>query len=1158
MNNKLIFQIKPLFFFIFLSAFITFNWFKGGFLLGGAEIGIFAYNPSRVMEIQKFIWWGDVAPGMLVPHFIIGFPLYFIFSLLQPIYSALTLQIITSFTLLFLMGYGMYRFSLLALGKDRHLYAIIAGLFYMFNSYTMVEIWHRFLYTSFFLAAFLPILALFWKLWILKGRFIFLTIFLVINLLSSYMFGNLTSAITIWLLLFLITVAQVIFPWNGKANLTKVGYKFIAGLFLWILTNIWWLIPVFSVSAGLLGEQHGFEDNLSTLVNISRQTILPYTLQFANPYYLFYKQELGQIYNNFIFLIIPWIPAVVIFLGLLISLKQKYLANFGLFYIFSIVISKGAAAPFGYFYIWAFMNIYGVGLLRNPFEKLGLLLPFFGSILFVIGLETIYFWARKKIAFASKFILATIFIAILIYAFPMFNGKVFENVDYPIFVKVPPSYGEADNWFKVQEELEGIILHLPFPAKDVVTYNWEKGYHGVEINEILFTHLPSITRNVGVKRIDETLKGFSYVFNQPFSQNSKIALKLLQNMNVKYIVLHKDTMWTDTPTYGKDARLNNPLEIETALNNFEFLQKVNVFGDLVIYRVLDTFYEPKISFSNTSQIVYPGEDIIKNLQITRNPDGVINLNTGFDDSIKDNISQILIFPQKFLYNWEPSNEVLESITSQFMVDPNNTLPFNQLISIKQYFNSTGELLSETLADKLISSSSRLIELNRIRLFKDNGFVQPILDKYMSLTDSFFDDFKNSGMKIKFSSNIAKIFRLHLYIIERFRSEMDTNEKSSASIVYDKLKNYLIVNDIFPTHSLDIKEWTGGSRIHSFYIPVSSSYELLMMGTNSLYLYPEASSAMSLKVDGENIQSKLTNEGEILKLGNIELTEGMHEIGYNAVTSSNLISSFEKFIRKGDVSFIDVDTVKLTASGNSATSVETVIPNTTGGERYEITLEMLAENTKEFYLNFMEDTEIGISFNNCTNTSCYTLRPQSQKKWQSYSLITNPLNLATREVYFSIILPLKNDAFTNPSQVQIRNFNINRIMDNDLFLRKKLLDEPLSTPTAQLIEIKKISPVKYIGRIKLDKPVFLFFKESFHPGWNLQLTKDGKADKIYKHYLGNFFGNAYYIDRLGEYDFKLEFEPQKLVNKGISISVLSWMGIFLVLFSLMFKGKLWKK
>ncbi|MBI2596945.1 hypothetical protein HYW41_02200 [Candidatus Daviesbacteria bacterium] len=1143
MSQKLVFFL--------LSILITISWFKSGLYYGGAEVGISPYyNPARYLNIQQFIWWADVAPGTLVPQFISAVPLYFILSLLQNLLSPLMLQALVFFCLLFLMGYGMYLFTLSYIGKDKVFYAVIAGLFYMFNSYMLVEVWHRFLYGGFFLAAFLPILALFWKLWIQKGNFVHLVILLLVSLISSYMFGNLTSFIALWIAFFLLTLAEAVFPWQGRINLVRVTKWFVIGLTFFILTNLWWLIPVAKVSTQVLPNQHSSEDNISTLVNISKQTILPYILQYANPFYLFYTQELGSIYKNTIFLILPWIPAIVIFLGLLVVLKNKKLAVLGLFYLITIIIAKGAANPFGYPYIWGFMNTFFIGVIRNPFEKLGVLLPFFSSTLFVIGLEYIFLYTTRRFGkFISRLAICIILISILIFAFPMFTGRVFNKPDYPLLVQVPDTYKQADNWFKKQKDIEGNILHLPFTNNDVVTYNWEHGYHGVEVNEILFTSLPSITRNVGIKRVDDTLRSLAFIFNKPFLNNEQI-LNLLQSFNVSYIVFHKDMRWDDVSTYGKNIKLNDLFEIENTLNSLDFLENKASFGSLIIYKIKDSFYKPKIIFSNNYDLVDAGEsNIMQTLTFSKINSQITAMGEEKDNVLWENSSQVLIFPRTILYTWEYSKEVLDSMLNKSIIDPNDdALPFNQLKLAKQrLFLHSGELLSETLIDKIMSANNLILELNKYRI-NQNIPPQSLLKSYDDQINAIFTSgFDGSSIQRILRSLLAKVFTLHLYVLERFYNSGDTDNHVFAKELYDRLNTYLINNKVLPKYFSVGKETNGQSqrRVHSFYLPKSASYELLITDNSMFPLYPDIISKLHINLDGNPLSVTPSSRDDFTHLTEVELDKGVHEISYVMYPSSNLVSNLNEFKLEGVSQLVNNQILKFTANPQVGSAATMVLDKLNGGDIYEISFEALTDNADKFYIEMTEDTEGDNVVDNCTKTTCYPLELVSTSKdWQRVSFVTTPLNIATRKANLRLLLPL-NQFSTLTFTVQIRNLQINRLMDNNLILRKKLSNDSLvSSPSGYLTSFKKLSPVKYEGRIKLDKPSFMFFKETFNPGWKLELFKDNDKFKIDKHFLGNLYGNTYYIDKTGEYNFKLEFEPQKNVNLGIMVAGFGWVGILI--------------
>ncbi len=1138
-RNKVVIKlfVFPLLVFFGLSLLITSTWFNSGLMYGGAEVGILGYPSERYQELPSYIWWSGVAPGMLVPQFVSAVPFYSLLLFLKG-FSPVLIQSMIYLTLLFTMGYGIYLFSLSVLGREKYKFAYIAAFFYMFNSYMMVEVWHRFLFTGFFLAACLPLVALFWKYWMDEGKAVYLAIFLLIDLAFSYMFGNLTSAMAIWLVLGMMWVAKIVLPWQGKKNFFQITSRFLIGFVLFILTNLWWMMPVALVSTSVLPEQHSFEDNISTLINISKQTALPFTLQFANPFYLFYSQELGAMYSNFFFQLLPWFPASVIFLGLIYGLRLKNIAAFSLFYLIAIVIAKGAAPPFGHAYIWGFMNVFILGVIRNPFEKLGILLPFFGSILFAVGIDAILILPTKKLGMIiPRLLVGVVLISIVIYALPMFSTMVFNKPGYPLQVKVPPSYEEANTWLKEQHG-QGNILQLPFPSHDVVTYNWKNGYHGVEINEILFTALPSITRNVGVDRIDGTLKSLTFIFNQPFADDKKRILNILQSLNVKYILLHKDTRWEDTTTYGKDIRLSNPTEIEQTLDNLEFLEKSHTFGDLVIYSLRPQFSSSKISLINNPDLVYPGEsNLLQDYDLFTADNQLTPVSKKINPKVLSNVSQTLLFPDKTIISWEPSIQTLSNLLDKNIQDSSDvSTPFGQLAeSKKAFFTDTGELLSETLITNLITADNDLISLLQSKKSRNNS-SEEILNDYQNRIDSFFNKgFNGSSLQQIIKPLLVKVFTMHLFILDNFSDKASQNAKRI-------LNNYLVKNNILPNSRLDrnsIKQDIQ-RRVQKFTIPVDGKFELLLTDTDNLVLYPDALSKLNFQLDGRRIVISITKQGNVISFGKIELAKGPHEISYEILPSINLVDDLNKFSFQGLSQKNDATSLKFGDNQQSGGAGRVEIPNVFGGDSYELTFEAMIDNPRQFYFQTVEDTESPDSPFDCSKVVCSVINPvtnSNPNSWNNYSLNLGPLNHASRKAFLQILLPVVTTGSSSTTTLTLKNLNLNRIMDNNMVLRISASNQ--ATASAGMIIQRQISPVLYQGKLTIDHPSFMFFKESYNPQWILTLTKDNQSINVNDHLLGNLYGNMYFIDKPGDYSFKLEFTPQQTVNKGIIASIFGW-------------------
>lgn len=931
-------KLNALILFFLISVFIVITWFRGGFIYGGAEVGLFTYNPQRWLEISKYVWWDAAAPGQLIPQFIAGVPIYYFFFLLSLIgFSAQNIQAIFFLLMLFLMGFGLFILSFEVFDETKKKYAIFAGLFYMFNVYTLVQVWHRFLYTTILLAATLPFLILFWRRWIKDGKIINLSLFLLINLLSVYMYGSLASVITVWVVLGFVSLAEMFFPWQGKLYLIKVCSRFIVGIVFWILFNIWWIAPTLLIAPGLLSQQHSSEGNLGTLVMLGRQSIAPFFLQLVNPYYLFYKQELGEIYSNIIFKIIPWLITAIIFFGLFISLKLKNYSKFGVIFAIALFLSKGAAPPFPYLYIFGFEKLFFLGVIRNPFEKLGIMLPLFGAVLFALGLWAIVEFGKKKFGITvTKIIILAITTSLVIYAWPMFTGQIFGSKEFPVKVIVPETYLQADNWIKQQKNY-GVILHLPFAGRDVVTYEWGEGYHGVDQNAILFTALPSLSRTIGIKRVDDTLGSLTYIFNS--EANKGQILKILQSFNIRFIVLHKDIKWDDKATYGEVGNLLNSQLLEKVLDKLNFLERQKQFGKLVIYKLTDENYRPTFTLSNNFQIVNPGStDIMQVLSQTEGKREMITAISGkIDDQVLSEGRQVLIFPDKKI-------EYPESSPSAMISGANEI--FTKILQMENYFSSLGDLHSQEITKDLASQTEKLFKISTTEdLIEYERSMKGIFDKY------------NQDLNIHrlFGGLVADTLRLHLAVLEQMGAKTGITKIIQGNLVKLEL----------------IPKYNTYGEVYKFTISENGNYDLI-----------SDFNQQDIKVNGVAINSKAS----VIK--NI----GAYEIAFDSPASS-------------------ADVIVLKQSGN-----------------------------------------------------------------------------------------------------------------------------PESTTSGKILSFKKNTPVNYEGKISLEKPVFFNFAQAYHPGWKLTLLKEGQKYQTDKHFLGNLYGNAWRLERSGDFDFKIEFTPQKYVEKGIIISV----------------------
>lgn len=1146
------------FLFLIISSLLILVWFRDGFFYGGGDTGLPTYNPKRILDITKYIWWEAAAPGFLIPHAITSITLYFFLSLFQLIgIGPVSMQAILFLALLFLMGFGMYLLILSILGQDKKIYAIIGGLFYMFNPFMMVQIWHRFNNTSFFFVASIPFLIIFWRNWIKRGDYLQLLFFLFTGFLSSYMFGTLAYVAPFWLILNLLSISEILFPWENKKHLWKIIKRSIFGFGMWVIFNSWWLIPVATIGSSVTSQQHNIGESLTTLIAISKQAILPYTLQMINSFYIFSQAEIGEIYKSFFFRLIPWLGVIVIFYGIIRALLRKYLVAYVIIYFIIIMLSKGNSPPFGQFFLFLFDKFFVIGLLRNPFEKMGILLPLISSILFAIGIEELVERFRKYVGnFSTASILIALFIVMGVYYWPMYTGTIFGTIGNPNYVDIPQAYKDADNWLNKRADqnfqADGKILHLPLTRSDIVTYNWKYGYHGNEPSALLFSALPSVSHGLSLHRIDDSLTALSEIFNHPYYSHEEKSLKLLQDFNIKFIVLHKDIIWKGSDIY-------NPDEIEHILDSQPYLERKIRHDDLVIYEIRAEYFQPKVILTNAINLVYPDEATMRiwPYLIGNISNHIITPINNNANKVIQQSSELIVFPSLSFNYLDASESGMDDIVS------NLVLIYYSLLGTKDFANKDDEQDVEKQITQIIAANEDLI--NSYISMKSNNSIQldGLIRRYAKTIDRLLEqDLRKPKLSFYVSTNtISDIYKLHFLILEQMITKFDQSQKEIVEPIESKIGQDLKSNKLLPIYQLANREnlTIMERRINQFNIVKKDDYELLMINPESRDLYPNKLSSLDFQVDDKAVTLKAMNKGDLISFGDINLNEGLHEISFKHLISENQFPKFDQLTENGDIKIIDQNTFQLSSDGVSPSFVENTLFQITGGESYQVTFEAFIQSGAGFYIQVIQDTDPEQNGRPNPSAKATIYKNPQNNNWQSYRIQLPPLNMTTREAKFRVIVdPLGTTSFNQstgnqPTVVMIKNMQVGRILNNPIYLYSNS-QMPIATTSAKILQLNKKSPVLYSGKVKIDKPTFMIFSEAFHSGWELELTRNNEANKINEHYLGNLYGNAWWIDKAGEYNFKIEFKPQQKVTWGIYLGLSGLVGVVLLYLRSKFKQK----
>lgn len=1125
--------LKAILLYLTVTLIVMYSWFHYGLIYGGGDVGLPTYAPQRVLEIISKPWWSEIAPGFPRPLSLAGLPAQVFFVLLQYIgLPAFGIQAVVYGILLFLMGLSMYFLTKDVIGDEKEATPILAGFYYMINPFMMVMVWHRFAHGVFFLAASLPLLFLFWRKWLKERKIINLLKFILINLIFSYMFTTTAYVITLWILLASYTLFEIFVPWKDKRHASIIMAYSGMGFSMWLLTNVWWILPVFFVFPTLASAQHSVNEVLSTLSAISNQSIIPYSLAGLNPFYLFYQHELGDFFMNKLFMFIPWIGVIFIFVGLFSVIRKKRISFFSILFILAVFLAKGMAGPLGYFYPFLFERFFFLGLLRNPFEKIGPLIPLAGSILFAIGFLNLanYFWKRNFLL-GKAFIILSFGLFFGIYHWPFWTGTLLGTLEKRNFVDAPKYYQQADEWIKSQKR-EGNILHLPLATTDSAAYRWQYSYSGPDPDVLFFTSNPSLSMRFGLPYLDNALSGFDFINRYYQTEDKEYLKELLRVFNIRFIVLHNDINW-------QSSGVQTPEKIGRSLDMMPFLKKQKEIGELIIYEIDEDSFLDKIYLTT-------GLNKITEDQNNANP------SFGFSrGGLLPPIATLETSSSKQVSEENSRNEL-----PQMRLLPDS--PFYILRLLKEAIQKIAyEKPDENIYLEL--AGKKLVEINKTQDKNPNKSMSSQVKQYMLYLDKAVDKIFKDGLisDDRVTSDTLKIiFGNHRVVLgqiyQRSKNENQVLVNKASKTLNEKMvqMNILPVNDLKNEKELD----TYNRKIFRFSVAVDGDYEILMSDSQVAPLYLNNLNKISLQIDNDIFSKSAQVKNDLISYGIIHLKAGKHEISFTKQNSINLVKNPQ-------------DEMELTSGQHVVNPYEIKIEQFNPGSNYLLSFDYWIKKGNNPIVKVIQDSDpdnylaTGELNKQRSNQFIEPIRVDAYNKyWSSYQLYISPRQ-NTSNLSFQIVSRPWDDCesflvkrwlcdqqgvranFQKPSTIVIKNIKVQRILDNKLFLKylgNKDLVGVNQSPT-NVIYAKK-DPLVYEGSFIIEQPSYLIFSETFDKGWELILSKDGKSYTSTNHVLANMYGNGWFLEKSGSYDFRIRFAPRQYFYFGLNISIISLLSI----------------
>lgn len=455
---------------IAVCLLLTFIWFRQGNILGGGDAGLFFYSPSISLSFSKISWF-EFGTGLSTIGWLSSIPLLYFYSILEKIeIPTFFLQSSYFFVVMSVGVLSMYFLSNFFLKEKNQLTSWIAAIFYLFNPFTMSQVWERGQLTQQTAFGLLPLALLLFALGIKRKSFLFAIFIAVLSVIFSIAFSFLTFVIVFWFVLgsyFLFVVLSS----KDKLNIAIFGGKFFSlTLFFWIAASAWWFIPLFLSSGNIYSTNiSGLEENLGTLMGVSRNFTPDILIRLLQRTYFFDPSALSKVYSSLLFGFISWIPVVFLIYGLykIVRLRLKQFYFFIILLIFGLLVSLGANPPFGEVFVFVFKRFPVLQAFRNPFEKFGIVYVLGYSPLFAYGLVS--YFANKK--YRNLGIALVLVLICVIFAWPMWTGRVVAGPDKKIGLSVPTYYRNLQRWLSEKNEDYRVFM-TPLWSGDGAFYRW--------------------------------------------------------------------------------------------------------------------------------------------------------------------------------------------------------------------------------------------------------------------------------------------------------------------------------------------------------------------------------------------------------------------------------------------------------------------------------------------------------------------------------------------------------------------------------------------------------------------------------------------------------------------------------------------------------------
>lgn len=554
-----------------IAVIVVCSWYKTGQLIASGEESFSIFNNRNLFSLDAI--WEETGTGILNPTYLPRYTVNLGVTLLRTLHLPLwSIQALFFFSLISSGMFGMFALvNYLLKNKDRaytQRAGIFAGLFYFFNLYTMSQVFGRFLYSGMTAWALLPLFLYFWVRWIQDQEKKYLLLFLIISQFFSLAFLQPAFIITLWTPLITFSIVQIFTLRKCFSALLKLILVSGIGVITWLITNIWWMLPYFSLGSDSLKTVQNGQANFDSLYGVSQYFPLSEVV-FLRQSFLMGPQTYHGLYQNPWMIVLSLLVILIIVIGVVTFVKKNYLVALLILMALGFTISKGTNPPFGYkLFKLLFDSFYFLQSFRNPYEKFGIILVLVYSVFWGAGVAHIVSTQSKAYVKGVLGVLVFLLCCVLL-PWPMWTKDVFGSGVSNTRVTVPSYYEQTNNYLNSLSS-KGRVAVLPLLPGDSVRLDWPEGYYqGIEPSIFLFDK-PTVSRALKVPYFEEKY----YSFYSAFIEGKYDTY--LDELNINNIILNNDV---DAGFGGASSSA----QIQTLLRknkNIHFDKKI---GNLLIY-----------------------------------------------------------------------------------------------------------------------------------------------------------------------------------------------------------------------------------------------------------------------------------------------------------------------------------------------------------------------------------------------------------------------------------------------------------------------------------------------------------------------------------------------------------------------------------------------